>query len=394
MDNNKATASVDQGIVDARYLRMDVDAFFLGRERSWEIVSRFVEWCSLTFGQSYVMDWDEDGRKRRPERILEHLSLNDQPSVWFEGAVRSERIRNLTSLRKALRNYFSPMNIHTAAETSTDYVDFYRDRKRQLLSGACSWEEMVRRFFDEADRRYLDMAPFPDIQGSAMIFPDHGRQDSYHVDLSIMVSVHSLGSDIHMTADHMAKFLTEQALRYQNVNGYIAVTPLPTTESCCGHMAYFGSFETKDGSHRDAGMEENDWYPYYYIKGAEWFNVLSPLTRGRVPTLLHDAADHPSLKVRELPNGCVTIQVDRPPHQVDVEDLVPVKRLLYKGLYPGMSCFSKLRFWDEDDFSWLSKPRSFWECVPIFEDEIIVTEDMVVFKHAGNKNTLDYLRCF
>lgn len=166
----------------------------------------------------------------------------------------------------------------------------------------------------------------------------------------------------------------------------MAVTPIDYPSKCSGHMKYFGDESPLQLGPVPNGYFPIEWYPYYYICGAEWFNVISPLAQAHLPMLFNDAENIPEILVKKHSNGSVNLKLQMDPDLVDVSDLRKMRDLLYNGLYPGMKRMVKKYFLDPQRTGLLSKPRMKWEILPIHEEEIIETEDEILFVHAPCKD--------
>ena len=153
-------------------------------------------------------------------------------------------------------------------------------------------------------------------------------------------------------------------------------------------MRYFGSDEEKMAPPPPQGYFPIEWYKYAYLCGAEWFNVVSPLVQIHLPTLWTDAQKTEGILVNRHSNGNISLKLDQDPETVDVEDLRKMKDLLYDGLYPGMGIMQKSYFFDLTWTTMLTKPRVYWECVPIRREELLETEDAIIFRHMAARETV------
>jgi hypothetical protein len=152
-------------------------------------------------------------------------------------------------------------------------------------------------------------------------------------------------------------------------------------------MKYFGMDPVTDDSHLDAGVSEQEWYSTYYLCGIEWANIISPLAAQHIPNLLEDASTVPNVCVKQMENGSFFLRSSKPIDQVDVSDLLPMKRLVYPALYPDGSIIpirhlvlsEKTVF---SDFFLGTCPRSNWAIIPMLENEIETVYTDLVFRHC------------
>ena len=87
------------------------------------------------------------------------------------------------------------------------------------------------------------------------------------------------------------------------------------------------------------------------------------------------------MQLRELESGSAIVRLNTPITDTDVAELLPVKELLYDGLYPGMRELPIEVFMDEEYMAPIAKIRMQWECIPVLDDEIVITEKNIIFRH-------------
>lgn len=382
MNNYRSTAAIYPECIDSRRLFMQADYFLLTKEQADSFVCSFMEWCAGLWQNDFIISWHYYGRKVGFNKLLDAIREDESCVSSFVGAVASDQIHNQRAVDRFVRQIERYENEVYPSDASADYMNFFLAQKAQLESGHISWTEFISSFFREQGRTCLSPAPFPELEGYVVGRPYLNNSALFHGSVSVMVSLYSAGENAVKIADEMTCFLIEQGEIYQNINGHIGVTPLDSS----AHMCYFGHDVYMDGTHKRAGVEPQEWYPYYYLRAAEWFNIISPLAKNNIPGLAHENTQYPSLKLQTLKNGAVVVRVDALPDQVDVSDLLPVKRLLYDGLYPGMRELSKEVCLDPEYIAPVAKVRMQWECIPILDDEIVVTSNSIVFRHKKCAN--------
>ena len=183
-------------------------------------------------------------------------------------------------------------------------------------------------------------------------------------------------------------FLEHWAGELSNLNGRVAISPFNGTDMWSGYMRYFGRDEEKMAPPPPQGYFPVEWYKYAYLCGAEWFNVVSPLVQTHLPTLWTDAQKTEEILANRHSNGNISLKLDQDPETVDVEDLRKMKDLLYDGLYPGMGIMQKSYFFDLTWTTMLTKPRVYWECIPIRREELLETEDAIIFRHMAARENV------
>lgn len=381
MRKYRSTGAVYPARIDSRRLYMEASFFLLTKEQVTGFASEFVEWCDRQWKKDFITIWRIDGRQTKAEKLLKVIGNTGELLVGFEGAVQTEKIGNNFSFFQLLREIEAYENEEHPSDASTDYLNFFLAKKTQLINGDVSWKEFVLSFFKERGKLCISTAPFPELCGSIFSRPYCNNQTLFYGTISIGISVYAADLNVTDIADEMACFMKEQAEKYENINGFIGVTPLTFPSAESAHMCYFGDNVHGDGSHRYVGAEPEEWYPYYYLRAVEWFNIISPTSQNNISSLRQESIQLPTIKREKLKNGAIVVRLTIPVDVVDVMDLRPVKLLLYDGLYPGMRELPKSALLDEEYIAPIAKLRMQWECIPILDDEIIVTDQSVIFRH-------------
>lgn len=274
------------------------------------------------------------------------------------------------------------------SDVSEDYWAFYRTQAAKIKSGELDWISGILSFFEEPHRVRRTILDPEELLGVATKFPYWANDGLFHGDLWLQVPIYCLGDGLHEMANAFSAFLEHWAGELSNLNGRVAISPFNGVSKWSGYMRYFGSDEEKMAPPPPQGYIPVEWYKYAYLCGAEWFNVVSPLVQTHLPTLWADAQKTEGILANRHSNGNISLKLDQDPETADVEDLRKMKDLLYDGLYPGMGTMMKSHFLDPEWTGMLTKPRMDWERIPIRREEILETEDAIIFRHVAARENV------
>ena len=367
---------------DMRYLQMELEFFGLTKEQSDTMLESFVFWYNQTFSNFFIINWYAGNRKIKTDKLPNVIYSNEALELGMEGGLICDKVYNQKTLNQHVRSFHYPSTGNMGSiGMSLDYMSFYNEKISIIEDDNCL-KKTILSFFSEPNRHGFSTMQRLELDGSITRLP-YRNNDKYYGTMNVSVSVYSLDSDVKSYAEKMVIFLQQQAERWTNINGRVAVAPSLNPSKCSGHMYYFGNNVAMDDSHLTGNFMPVEWYPHYYICGAEWFNIISPLAQQHIPKILIEAARFPSLTVQALAGGCISVHLKKEPDCIDIADLLPVKLLLYNALYPGMSEVPKQVFFDPGYTGYIAKPRKQWECVPMLEEEVIITKDSIIFRHRN-----------
>ena len=380
--------------VDSRYLFLEAEYFDLTREQADSLIEAFVVWCEGLFSEGFVTDWSCCGLKGREktgklEKLLPMIREGDGWAIGAEGAVRCDAIYNKTSFRAYLRTQRYPaLGYLKEVDISEDYWAFYRTQAMKIKSGELDWISGILSFFEEPNRVPRTTLDHLELLATAMKQPYRANNGLFQGELAVHVPIYCLGDSLHEMANAFSAFLNQKAGEIANMNGHVAVAPNRGPDRWSSHMTYFGSDEQEVAPPPPKGYEPIEWYQYAYLCGAEWFNVVSPLVQTHLSALWADARKTEGILANRHSNGNISLKLDQDPETVDVEDLRKMKDLLYDGLYPGMGTMMKSHFLNPEWTGMLTKPRMDWERIPIRREELLETEDAIIFRHMAARENV------
>ena len=124
-------------------------------------------------------------------------------------------------------------------------------------------------------------------------------------------------------------------------------------------------------------MREHEWMNSCFLKGVEWYNLLSPLqTKSVQQSVLSEG-----LVFLKLSNGGSIVTVSKSIKQVNIADLCSIKTFLYPIIYPGGIEIPINALLDMKNTSYVAKPRHQWESVPVLECEISAMTDRIIIRY-------------
>ncbi len=120
-------------------------------------------------------------------------------------------------------------------------------------------------------------------------------------------------------------------------------------------------------------MDRNAYHRY--LSDIGWATFISPYTAKLVDISPIDNGNTYTTKVME--NGGLYIQNNESIEETTIHHLLGIKKQVYNAIYPGEGVFS-LSF-----HNW----RSHWENIPVFDDEVQIQNNNVLFSSKNIANT-------
>lgn len=362
--------------IDARYLFMRAEFFALSKNQADDFVCSFLDFIKEIMGDQCILSWSCDPfRASKIESISKKLRDCDWYLFAADGVIKCETIPNKTAYRIWDRETTYPRIPIKTKTVPDDYTEFLQKQLSLLKAGEISWHNLIVNLFSVSDR--IAKLPMNQTEIGVFVTCDYENEDksTYCGSMSFTIPVYCCGSECQTVAEKMIAFLSSSAETYTNINARVSTSSNSYGNGESPYMRYFAHLPNKC----------TDWkqYPFHFICGAEWFNIISPRVQKRIPELHTAALAYPELEVHSLSSGAVIVKCPTEVTRCSVADLIPVKKLLYEGLLPGSFNISKEHMLlAKLDVTW-AQPRLYWENIPVFDDEILETETQIILRHKN-----------
>lgn len=374
-------------IVDCRMLQLELRAYHL----SLSEVKKIAEYCYHKtlelLDNVFFSYWCWDCKFISHDKIYDKIRQTDTYNMWgFDADIISESIYN----NKTFRQYAKELAFDTSTTLknhgiSIDYIDRF-DKYFTDVNDSQSIKSAVLKIFNEDGRKKMAFWRSHDFSGIFSTFEYDQFSNLYRVNFSLQIALQCLGSHTCDYAKKMTELLIELSEITPNIGGHVNISPIHWPARSTGHLQYFGGNIGDNASkfqHRKEGYLDVEWYPYYYIGGAEWFNVISPLQMQHLQCIDKNQEISSGIICKKLSSGGMAVFLNKNITDTDVSDLKNIKQLLYNALYPGHGKILLCQLFNRDELTHFCKPRPQWELVPMFDDEVEVTQDRIIFKHKN-----------
>lgn len=380
-----ATAMLRGEIIDRRRLCLEARYSFLSYSEFLRLANTFLAFTSDLLSREFYTQWAFCGKSLDLSALKKVLF--DEPhqsyglDFYAEADIQSCHVYNKASFRHFCREN---ERILTLTDKCKLYAEDYPSSFQEAFSPdiAKNCKGTLLQWFAQRGKvnlgTYYDHDAYAYFSGCSY----HGDHSNYHGILKLYCSVACLGTELSIFSEKLLCFAKELAADYQTVNALISLTPLPITMDCSPYMLYFGKPPKEPVICKGIQYSPIEWYQFAYLCGAEWANVLSPKTLQFIFQESLTKTDLNAVSIELLGNGGAAVVLKKDIAATDVNDLATVKRLLYPALLPGGRSIKKKNFFDLTTFCSPEKPRLRWESIPVFEYEIIETEDTIVYRHS------------
>lgn len=362
-------------LIDCRHLNISGHFYELSDEQTLRLQEMFWQTVNNYLEEDCVLKWYFDDRSPRDQR---HMFHGNRPygCMEFQSYAKGSIVYDPKSFRAHLRSintFFPSLAVIKAREMDygEGYLDYYYDLLEALTPGQIK-EKIISLFSlsGKKDIRYYDGL---DASGGVISRKDHENLSGCYGSFSIEINSFCLEDRLDEAAAYFAEFLRDLSLTFRNVNATIG---LNSKVYDSWHERYFGWIPRQILGDQQA---EKCWRDskYYFLNGAEWFNIISPVTRELFLNSVSLSSD--KVDVSELENGALIVKAQSPVSVENLEAYYDMKKLVYKALRPG---YSKIHM---DEIRKMPRwgPRAHWELIPVFEDEVTVQFGNIIFSHTG-----------
>ena len=369
-------------LVDCRVLHLDLEFFQLSKNQLASFAeSCYSSICDLLKDEFYTQ-WVWNSRKTSKSRIEKNLATGRKYySFGCEADVISDVVFDSKSFRMYEKHYRNAdLKYSSAWQISFDYKDIVCPKLNAALTPE-QCKQITQEIFSLKGMKKLAQWEGHDVFSMFSCTQHENTDNLYYGDFVFYIAYSCLISNPTFFAEQLVTIVKQIGNQFKNVSGRVMLTPFSGISPYSPHMRTFYSDVIQDGSHVQAGVKPHEWYQHYYSQGAEWFNLISPVQLKHIPNVVEDARKYPEIGTEHCKEGGVIVRLKKPIDQIDIDDLVPIKKVMYNALYPGKTKILLRSFCDPSKFGYMAKPRVAWENMPIFDDEIIINYDSLVFQH-------------
>ena len=386
--------------IDARRLGLRLQFYDLSEED----VKFFAESCLLflqtILDKQFVCQWYCGDNPIKEDKIMTKIfgAWKQFFDFTVRGMVISDIIYNLTSYRKFIQDEYrnSAFDYTNISEYSADYPQYFKEKFDNLSFE--NYKDAILSVFSEKGKVCINSGDMNDFEAWFSADRHENKLDRIYGHFEVDMYWKCLGKNGDDIAEKFVQFACQMSEKFVNINARIALSPIGMRE----HMKYFGIapdgvkavVESKDllsdekFPYKDyvTYMNAREWGKMYYSLGVDWFHIVSPLQQCHIPNLLDAAKFYPDVLCQKLNRGGILLRSCKKLSNVDIDDFIPIKKLLYSALFPGGS---KIIFRDFFSFNFRGdiKPRNKWEYIPIFADEITIEKRGII--HFRHKNCKD-----
>lgn len=381
--NTISTATKRGKYIDCRKLSMSLMFYKLDISTAYDVVLFAKEELEKILSNDAKFRWfvkDKSCSSQKANDEILKCKGNLEP-CWFgfEGLFYSDVVFN----NKSYQNYQKEFS-HSLNPIKDKPVDYDEEFHRYFTP------EQTPEEFKKALVEFMNLpnktpichwlAPH-DFLGMFDVARYEKHPDLYRGKIQFYVCAESIKNNIEDIANSLKGIIEKITNITANVSGCVSLTPLEFgQDGGYSHMSLFHSFIGDDKTYIKEGFKEYEWAKYSYVCGVEWWNLISPWQKER---LSFDASQiRNNVLVDELDGGGLIIRSPKSILDTDIEDLREIKKILYDALYPGKAIILKNNLWDEQWHTKFTKPRCRWANVPIFEEEINVTDEFIEFRHG------------
>lgn len=375
MKELSSTATMWLQHVDCRMLQLELEGHMLNRERVDTFALYCIEHSEQFFSDSFYLKWKLKKAKThltftKKEKIKENIRKGSGLySFSVEGFVLSDRVYDHKSYANYVKQYISDPLVAgwRNQSTSIDYPELYRKTLENYPTPEYGCD-LVFSILNEPGRKHISYyaAPYDVLEMFRVSICDDDPS-MYDVSFRFMIANCCLNESTDRFSEKLANLATYIARVIPNISGRITLSPEEPVASCSSHRRYFNG----EWTHQCYGVSGKpvQWtkLPFYFLNGAEWFNLISPIQQMRLPSLEEHILSSKGILCEKLETGTIVLRLKKPLGNADVESLRNVYEVLSDSLCPGKHHmdFSYLYSLEKRTYCYRGKPRLRWEYLPI-----------------------------
>ncbi len=358
-------------LIDCRKLILSGSFFALSSEQADNLTALYFQYFSDRFGEECVLDWRFQDRACRDISVAlqKHKLKNGAYQLMMQGNVICDTVYNKTTFRAYIREVEHPRfpREHIGEYESIDYESYYQARIQNCFEKPEMLKSAILALFDLEGKYHLGESQQPDLFGHLVVLPvGHTKEQLFCGEFRFSVPVFCIGEELDAIAEEFLAFGMELCSRFDNTNVQIQ---LNADEGI--YSSYFGQFHSNDCS------AENVMFRHYarqcYLPEIGWANIVCK-NSSQLGIETPSKTAKTSLLVKPSARGGTLVRVNRSISKSSIADLKNVKRVIYHVVLPRSNTLQL------DDWH----PRCKWEVVPIFPEELTVSDRCITFHHFGN----------
>ena len=367
---NSILSAADQ-LIDCRKLILSGSFFALSPEQTDELTSLYFQFFSDRFGEECVLDWRFQNHACRDiSAALQKYKLkNGAYQLMMQGNVICNSVYNKKTFRAYIREVEYPRfpRERIGEDASIDYESYYQAHIRNCFGNPEILKSAILDLFNLEGKIHLGESQQPDLFGHLAVFPvGHTKEQLFCGEFRFSVPIFCLGEELDAIAEEFLTFGVELCSRFDNTNVQIQ---LNADEGI--YSSYFGQFHSNDCS------AENVMFRHYarqfYLPEIGWANIICK-NSSQLGIDMPSETARTNLTVKPIAGGGTMVRVNRPISKASIADLKNVKRVIYHMVLPRSNTL-QLEDWH---------PRCKWEVVPIFPEELTVSDCCITLRHFGS----------
>ncbi len=366
--------------IDGRKLQLKLSFYGLSLDSTWQLIEDIHQWQSAFLSPEVFVCNHQ--RRISGKRVYSKFSKQDLSNFLLEGKaffagtsawVKTPQIYNQKTVNEYLRfMQFEWRPTHTDLYRSKNYLDAWNTL---FPTGRPDPEEIrlrIWRLFCAEHKSHTGWCTGTDVSAALRILPYESSAVQVHGQYSFHICNYCLCGQTQAVAELLRDFAEYISNSYSNVNARIMLQPEVLSDG--PYRKYFNQLYRMDNSHLAHNCKPSEWYDSYYLQGVEWCNIISPRAQIHLPSAEIQKNVAKTLIIRQLPGGGRMVCSPKFIHQYGVPDALEMKKSILPALYPGWSSIPLRVIFPKhgNTPNYSVFPRTQWEIVPVFEDEIEV----------------------
>ncbi len=368
-------------IVDCRMLQLECH-FNRVTQQQLKVLALFylIEVKELLV-DAFFLDWSFQNRRVKESTLLKKLEKTETMCDFdFVGNVRTSCINNHKALDEYNQALFRRLTFEgPMSEFSIDYWETFNE----LFLHLTDLEEIhgnLLKLFQMEGRFYKQKWFGQDVIGHFFSCPYSKLRNLYYGHFEFRIALPCLGKSVVQFSNQLVDILEKSTEFALDISGRVTLSPIKPPSFCSDYMNYFGGWNRHCPLGREPYMKESEWNHACFLRGVDWYNLLSPLQASK----LKERLCHNGIHIKLLPNGGCAVTTKKDILQLQVSDLCLLKRFLYPIIYPGGFEIPIDALLNPRCTGYIVKPRQKWEAIPVLDEEIAIESDRIVIQYQNS----------